>query len=58
MLYAKKKYVEYVSDKLYCTENVHKHISWDLLSENTYAVNYFEDKLKKAKKYWYYQSKL
>jgi superoxide dismutase len=48
MLCAKKKYLEYVSKKISYTENVYKHISWDMLSDNTYAVNYFEDKLKKA----------
>ena len=49
LLLAKKKYIEEISNKLDCTENVYKHIGWEMLGENSYAVNYFEKKLKMAK---------
>lgn len=50
MLFIRNKFLNYISGRLIATENVYKQLKWNMLSENTYAINYFEDKIKNAKK--------
>ena len=51
MMFGKNKFMEFICEKLQCTEHIYKHISWPMLSENTYAANYFENKMRNIKKY-------
>ena len=48
MLFIRNKFLKYISGRLLATENVYKQLKWNMLSENTYAINYFEDKVKKC----------
>jgi hypothetical protein len=51
MIYVRNKLIDFSKTRIYTTEQIYKNISWDVLSLNAYAVNYFEEKLKNSKKF-------
>ena len=51
-LILRKKFLNFVLERLYSVEDVYKQFSWEILADNTYALNYFETKLKNARKMW------
>lgn len=53
LYFVREKFMEFVYERLSSVEAVYKQFAWDLLMENSYALNYFESKLRNSKKYWY-----